>query len=117
MNRRQSPNEALAQAFTLMVEHAGASAALSHALTAMRAEPVVFRGEDAIAALDPVLLAMKGPELFRETLLTFTAEQLRCLADHHNLALVDETRNHTAGQLTDLLWRRAEGRIRNLRRA
>ncbi len=110
MNHRRSPDEALRALFDAVHTAAARGGGLADGLAAAAAGGALFRGKEALAALDPVLLAAQGPEVFRETLLTFAAAQLRQLALEHDLALAQELGDLAAPAMVDLLWSRAQRR-------
>jgi hypothetical protein len=75
---------------------------------------VEFRGEEALAAVDPVLVAMRGLEEFRRTFLSMSVAELKKIGKSFSLMESHETARKTVGQLVDLLWERASERLRDL---
>jgi hypothetical protein len=63
-----SPEEALDRLFTLIREQAFQDRQFGRRLLEAVGVTVVYRGEDAVDAVDPVLLAAEGREVFEKTL-------------------------------------------------
>lgn len=75
---------------------------------------VEFRGEEALAAVDPVLVAVRGADEFRRTFLSMKAKDIAKIGHEAGLVEKDEIRGKKIGPLVDLLWERASERMRDL---
>jgi hypothetical protein len=108
------PAEALEKLFHIVREEAQANPRFARRLLEAVGHPVVFRGEEALSAIDPVLVAMRGYKEFRETFLSMKAAEIKKIGKTSGL-LVGTNRLPTAvGELVDLLWDRAEQRLHDL---
>lgn len=75
---------------------------------------VVFRGTEALPAVDPVQVALSGQEEFRKTFLTFKAADLKKLVKSFGLGTEADLKVvKTAPQLVDLMWEGAKAKIRD----
>jgi|RhiMetdeSRZDD1v2_1073273.scaffolds.fasta_scaffold2801737_1 hypothetical protein len=112
--RRIDAAEALDTLFQIVREEALSNSKFARRLLDAVGYTVEFRGEEALAALDPVLVAMRGPEEFRRTFLSMPAKDLKKIGKDFNLIESHETAKKTVPQLVDLLWERASERMRDL---
>lgn len=115
MSKQQSPDDALARVFDIILQEIADNPRLKRRLLEALGVPVVFEGDGAAPAVDPVLLAAKGEAEFRATLETFKSPTLKMLAGEFALAEQEETRDLTAAGLIDLMWGRAQTRLREIR--
>lgn len=75
---------------------------------------VVFRGTEALPAVDPVLIAKQGEEAFRTTFLTFKAAELKKMIKAFGLGTdADLKAAKTAPAMVDLMWQGARAKIRD----
>lgn len=73
---------------------------------------VVFRGEEARMAIDPLLVAIKGQQQFRETFLSFSVADLKKIIKDFGLASQAELRGKSkVPQLVDLMWEGAQAKV------
>jgi hypothetical protein len=75
---------------------------------------VEFRGEQALAAVDPVLVAMRGLEVFRQTFLSMKVKDVIKIGKDFNLVESHEVKKKKPSELVDLLWERASERMHDL---
>lgn len=112
--RSIDPAEALDKLLQVIREEAQANPRFGRRLLEAVGHPVFFRGEEALSAIDPVLVAMHGYEEFRATFLSMKAAEIKKVGKASGL-LVGASRLPTAvGDLVDLLWDRASQRLRDL---
>lgn len=75
---------------------------------------VVFRGTEALPAVDPVLVAKQGEEAFRATFLTFKVADLKKLIKSFGLGTdADLKTAKTAPALVDVMWAGVKSKIRD----
>jgi hypothetical protein len=113
-HRTVDPAEAFNGLFKVVREEALSNPMFARRLLEAVGCIVEFRGEEALAAVDPVLVAMRGPEEFRRTFLSMKAADLKKIGKTFSLMESHETARKSAGQLVDLLWERASERVRDL---
>jgi hypothetical protein len=112
--RTVDPAEALDGLFQIVREEALSNPKFARRLLEAVGYTVEFRGEEALAAVDPVLVVMRGPEEFRRTFLSMTAAKLKKIGKDFSLMESHETARKTVAQLVELLWERASERRRDL---
>ncbi|MEO0617859.1 MAG: hypothetical protein AAFZ01_01115, partial [Pseudomonadota bacterium] len=71
---------------------------------------VIFRGADAVAAVDPVIVAGEGYDAFRATFMDMKAAEVKKVGKTAGLFVARETFPRALGDLVDLLWDRANQR-------
>lgn len=114
-NEPLEPAEALDRFFTLIREEAASNPAFSRRLAQALGCSVIFRGDEALAAVDPVMVAGEGLDAFRQTFLTFAPKDLRKLIKEHGLATQADMKGKTkAPMLVDLMWEGACSKRRDL---
>ena len=113
MQNRQpiDPARALDQLFQVIRQEALGNPAFARRLLDAVGHPVQFRGEEALAAVDPILVAMQGPEEFRRTFLSMKLADVKRVGTASGLLVPKERLPATIGALVDLLWERAEERM------
>ncbi len=112
--RRIDPAEALDTLFQIVRQEALGNPNFARRLLDAVGYTVEFRGEAALAAVDPALVAMRGREEFRRTFLSMNAKDLKKIGKDFSLIENHETAKKTIPQLVDLLWERASERMRDL---
>jgi uncharacterized protein YbcC (UPF0753/DUF2309 family) len=113
-NRTIDPAEALNGFFRVVREEALNNPRFASRLLDAVGYTVEFRGDEALAAVDPMLVAMRGPEEFRRTFLSMTAAKLKKIGKDFSLVESHETARKSVAQLVDLLWERASERLHDL---
>jgi hypothetical protein len=105
---------ALDQFFAIVREEALGNPRFAAKLTDALGYQVLFRGSEALPAVDPVLMAMQGQEAFRETFLTFKAAELKNLAKEFGLATAADLKPlKKVPPIVDLMWQGAAAKIRD----
>lgn len=112
-NRTLEPAEALDRVFRVIREEALANPTFGRRLLEAAGVTVTYRGEEAIAAVDPVLVALAGHEEFRRTFLSMKAAELKKIGEATGILHKKERLPKSATELVDLLWDRAQQRIRD----
>jgi hypothetical protein len=112
--RTIGPAEALDDLFQIIREEALGNPRFARRLLEAVGHTVEFRGEEALAAVDPVLVAMRGVEEFRRTFLSMNANEIKKIGKTFSLIESHETKGRALGPLVDLLWERASERVRDL---
>ena len=75
---------------------------------------VLFRGAEAADSVDPLQVALQGPDEFRKTFLSFTPAQLKTMIKEFNLATPADLRGKSKGpQLVEVMWAGALSKIRD----
>jgi hypothetical protein len=113
-NRTIDPAEALTKLFAIVRHEALGNPKFARDLLDAVGYTVEFRGDDALAAVDPVLVAKRGYEEFRRTFVSMKAKDLKKIGKDFSLMESHETARMTVAQLVDLLWERASERRRDL---
>lgn len=108
------PAEALDNLFQVVREEALRNPAFARRLLVAVGCTVEFRGEQALAAVDPVLVAIRGPEEFRRTFLSMSAKEIKKIGKDFSLIEESETKKKSVAALVDLLWERASERMHDL---
>ncbi len=112
------PVEALDKLFGIVREEATSNPRFGRRLLEAIGYRVIFRGEDAVEAVDPVLVAMHGLEEFRKTFLSMTAAEVKKVGEAHGLIQKPpkggKKTKQTHSELVDLLWNRARQRLADL---
>lgn len=112
--RKFDAAEALDRLFQVVREEALANPKFARRMLDAVGVTVEFRGEESLAAMDPLLVALRGPEEFRRTFLSMKAKDVSKIGLDFNLIEKEETRGKKIGVLVDLLWERASERMRDL---
>ena len=108
--------DALDRFFTIVRDEAAANPRFARRLTEALGMEVMFRGEDAVDAVDPILMADRGSENFRKTFLTYKAKDLKKIMKDFALATPQDFKGKTKPpQLVDLMWERAQNRLYDLK--
>ena len=106
--------QALDALFQIVREEALSNPVFARRLLVAVGHEVVFRGEEALAAVDPLLVALSGAEEFRRTFLSMSMRDLKKIGREFNLFDPPETTRKTVAQVVELLWERASERKRDL---
>lgn len=115
MHRTVDPAEALDGLFQIVREEALGNPKFARRLLEAVGYTVEFRGKDAVAAVDPILLARRGPEEFRRTFLSMDLKEVKKVGEDFNLVEKHETKAmKKVAPLVDLLWERASERVYDL---
>ncbi len=114
IHRSVGPAEALDRLFQVVREEALANPRFGRRLLEAVGQTVLYRGEEAIAAIDPVLVAMRGFEEFRATFLSMKAAEIKKVGKASGLLVGTDRLPNTVGALVDLLWDRASQRLHDL---
>ena len=118
MSDRQQldPVEALDRFFTIVRDEAAENPAFANRLADALGSTIMFRGEDATSAVDPILLAEQGIEVFRESFLTFPAKDLKKIMKDFGLATTQDFKGKSKPpQLVELMWERASRKLYDLK--
>ncbi len=113
-HRTIDPAEALNGLFQVVREEALSNPKFARRLLEIVGYTVEFRGEEALAAVDPVLIAQRGPEEFRRTFLSMSLKDIKKIGKDFSLVEAHETNRKPIGALVDLLWERARERAYDL---
>jgi hypothetical protein len=106
-----SPDEALDRLFTLIREQASEDRRFGRRLLEAVGVTVIYRGEEAVDALDPVLLVAEGREKFEKTLNSFKIAELRRLIKEFDLATASDLKGKKKKiDLIDVMWRGAQNK-------
>ena len=107
MNERKpiSPEEALDRLFTLIREQASQDRQFGRRLLEAVGVTVIYRGDDALDAVDPVLLAAEGREAFEKTLGGFKVADLKRLINSFDLATASDLKGkRKKADLIEVMW-------------
>ncbi len=75
---------------------------------------VMFRGEAAVIAVDPVQVALQGQDEFRKTFLSFSAKQLKDFVKDFNLGTPADMKGKSKpAQIVDVMWSGAQAKIKD----
>lgn len=113
-NRTIDPAEALTKLFHVVRQEALSNPEFARRMLDAVGYTVEFRGDEALAAVDPVLVAKRGYDEFRSTFLSMKAKDLKKIGKDFSLIESHETTKKSVLQLVDLLWERASERRRDL---
>jgi hypothetical protein len=106
-----SPEEALDRLFTLIREQASQDRQFGRRLLEAVGVTVIYRGEDAVDAVDPVLLAADGRDAFEKALGTFKVAELKALIKSFDLATAANMKGkRKKADLIELAWQGAKGK-------
>lgn len=105
-----SPEEALEGFFRAIRDQAAKNPAFRAGLLDAIGVTVVLRGEEALPALDPVVLALQGLEVFRSTLLSFKLLEIKKIVKPHLTAEAFKAAR-TKEQLAAEMWEIASAQI------
>ena len=112
--RRIDAAEALDTLFQIVRQEALSNPKFARRLLEAVGYTVEFRGDAALAAVDPTLVAERGLDEFRRTFLSMPAKALKKIGKDFSLIETQETAGKTLPQLVELLWERASERRRDL---
>lgn len=107
------PAKALDSFFQLVRQEALANPAFGRRLIESLGFTVVYRGDDAMAAVDPVLVGMSGAEEFRRTFLSMKVADVKKAGEASGLFAKKEALPKPHGEIVDLLWSRTQQRLRD----
>ena len=110
-NPKIGPEEALDKLFQIIREEAESNPRFARRLLEAVGYNVQFRGNEAFAAIDPILVALKGPEEFRRTFVSMTAAQIKKVGLASGLFVRGNQYPGTVGELVDALWSRAKEKV------
>jgi hypothetical protein len=114
-NKQIPPGEALDRLFQIVREEAAENPRFERRLIEAIGYTVIYRGDDAKIAVDPVLVADKGPIEFRSTFASMTVADIKRIGRDANLLVAgDRVAPNTSAAWTDLLWKRAREKIESL---
>lgn len=109
---------ALDKFFEIVREEAASNPRFGRRLVEAVGFKVIYRGEEAVEAIDPVLVAMHGLEEFRRTFMSMKTAEVKKVGEMCGLLqkAVKGTKQPklTHGQLVDLLWDRSRQRLDDL---
>ena len=105
---------ALDKLFQVVREEALANPLFARRLLEVTGLTVQFRADEALAAIDPVLIAGQGHDEFRKTFLSLKAAEVKKIGKSTGLFTAGEALPAPLPQLVDLLWARASERRRDL---
>jgi hypothetical protein len=105
-----TPDEALARLFDLIREQAGNDRRFARQLLEAMGVTVIFRGEEALEAMDPVLVAANGYDEFRQTFASFKITQLKKIIKEFGLATASDMKGKKLPQLIDIMWEGASNK-------
>lgn len=108
------PAKALDTFFGLVRREALANPTFGRQLVEALGCTVIYRGDEALAAMDPLLVATKGAEEFRRTFMSFKPADVKKAGEAAGFFAKKEALPKAHGQLVDLLWSRAQQRLRDL---
>ncbi|MDX2307668.1 MAG: hypothetical protein NW216_05470 [Hyphomicrobium sp.] len=112
------PSTAIENLFQIIRDEALANPTFARRLLEAVGHKVVFRGDEALAAIDPYLIAMNGPEEFRRTFMSMPQKQAEKIALDYEFvrkpARGTKAPKLTHNQLVDLMWERAQERVEDL---
>ncbi|HEX5999303.1 MAG TPA: hypothetical protein VFZ16_07885 [Hyphomicrobiaceae bacterium] len=111
--RSIDPAEALEKLFYIVREEAQANPRFARRLLEAVGHTVVFRGEETLSAVDPVLVARRGLVEFRATFMSMKAADIKKIGKASGL-MVEKKLPTAVGDLVDLLWDRAHQRLHDL---
>lgn len=113
-NRELDPATALDRFFSIVREEALANPRFAARLSEAVGYNVLFRGSENLPAIDPVRVALKGQDEFRQTFLSFKAAELKKLIKDFNLATASDLAGKTKPtQLVEVMWLGASAKIRD----
>lgn len=113
-NKEIDAGQALDRFFAIVREEALSNPRLAARLAEAAGYQVIFRGSEALPAIDPVQVALLGQEEFRKTFLTFKAADLKKLVKEFNLATATDLAGKTKpAQLVDVMWAGAQAKMRD----
>ena len=101
------PATALNQLFQVVREEALANPRFARRLLDSVGCTVIFRGDEALAAVDPLLVAMHGHEEFRRTFVSMTVANVKRVGKSAGLFSQAEALPGNLGTLVELLWDRS----------
>jgi len=106
-----SPDEALDRLFTVIREQASQDHRFGRRLLEAVGVTVVYQGEEAIDAVDPVLVAAEGRDRFEKTFSGFKIADLRALINQFDLATQSDLKGkRKKADFIELMWRGARAK-------
>lgn len=108
------PGKALDDFFQIVKQEALANPAFGRRLIEAIGYKVIYRGSEAMAAIDPVLVAIEGLEPFRATFASMKVAEVKKIGEAAGLFQRGEKLPKGLGEQIDLLWQRAQQRLRDL---
>jgi hypothetical protein len=114
--------EALGALFQVVRDEALSNPKFARRLLEAVGFTVEFRGEEALAAVDPILVAMRGRGEFRRTFISMKLKDVVKIGKDSNLIESHEFEKMEAGkkkkknigEIEELLWERSSERMRDL---
>jgi hypothetical protein len=120
-NEAASPVEALDGLFQAIRTEAETNPEFAHRIARALKMNIMFRGDEALLLVDPVLVADQGQLEFRKTFTSFSVQDLKKIATEHNLATSSDLRrfrsDNAKPKLIDLMWNGAVSKLRDVRHA
>lgn len=108
------PARALDQLFKLIQQEAIANPAFGRRLLEAVGHTVIYRGEQAVEAVDPVLVGLRGFEEFRRTFASMKVAEVKKVGLTSGLFAKSEKLPRTQAEMIDLLWSRTQQRTRDI---
>lgn len=106
------PHQALDNFFQVVRQEAVKNPDFAKRMIEAIGHPVLFRGDQAKYAVDPIIVAKKGIEEFRTTFLSFSAADLKNMIKEHALATQSDLKGKTKPpQLVELMWKGASAKL------
>jgi len=103
---------ALDQFFAVVRDEARSNPKFASRLVEALGCTVVFRGDDAKHSVDPVQVAMRGPDEFRKTFLSFSAKDLKDLVKEFDLATAGDLKGkNKPPQIVEVMWAGAQSKL------
>ncbi len=125
--RKIDATEALDKLFQIVRQEALGNPTFARRLLEAVGYTVEFRGEEALVAVDPVLVAMRGREEFRRTFVSMPLAGVKVIGQAFNLVESHEfdkevvgkngkkkKQKKSVGEIEELLWERSSERMRDL---
>ena len=107
-------SQALDKFFAIVRDEATRNSRFAARLVDALGYNVVFRGNEAKYAVDPVQVALKGVEVFRQTFLSFSAAELKAMVKDFNLGTQADLRGKTrVPQIVDVMWQGAIAKVKD----
>lgn len=103
-----SANEALDNFFEIVREEAAANPMFGRRLLEAIGHTVQYRGEEALAAIDPVAVARQGYDEFRRTFMSMKLKEIKKVGEVSGLFMKGNKYPAAVGPLVDALWERAD---------
>lgn len=101
------PATALDKLFQVVREEALANPRFARRLLEVTGHTVQFRSEEALVAIDPILVAKQGADEFRATFVSMKPADVKKVAIASGIWSPSERPPKAIGEFVDILWRRA----------